>query len=144
MESSLIQSAGLYLLRIIAAIIVILIGRFLAGRARAFVKELLKRPQIDQALSASMEGILVRIVFLRRHRHRDRHRAGHPRVPAAAILSISSAILVVFAIALRQSLANFAATIIFMIYQPFPDRRGDRDDGAARRLCVRSSSSIRC
>jgi small conductance mechanosensitive channel len=40
-------------------------------------------------------------------------------VPAAAIFSVSSAVLVILAVALRESLANFAAAVIFMIYQPF-------------------------
>jgi small conductance mechanosensitive channel len=40
-------------------------------------------------------------------------------VPAAAILTISGTIIVVLAIALRESLTNFAATIIFLLFQPF-------------------------
>lgn len=135
MESSLLQSAGLYLLRIIAAIVVILIGRFLAGRARGFTTEMLRRPQIDQALSATVEGILVRVAFYGVMAIAIVIALAILGVPAAAILSISSAILVVFAIALRQSLANFAATVIFMIYQPF--RAGEEIETMGRRGIVR-------
>ena len=40
-------------------------------------------------------------------------------VPISAILSVSAAALVIVAVALRESLANFAAAVIFLIYQPF-------------------------
>jgi small conductance mechanosensitive channel len=40
-------------------------------------------------------------------------------VPVGAILSISSVALVVLVVALRESLENFAAAVIFVIYQPF-------------------------
>jgi small conductance mechanosensitive channel len=118
-DPAFVQLAVLYALRIGAAIVVLLIGRFLAGRAREFTKELLKRPEVDQALSASVEGILVRVVYYGTIIVAVVIALAVLGVPAAAIVSATSAILVILAVALRESLANFAATVIFMIYQPF-------------------------
>ncbi|MFN2123193.1 MAG: mechanosensitive ion channel family protein, partial [Candidatus Promineifilaceae bacterium] len=56
-------------------------------------------------------------------------------VPVSAILSVSSAALVILAVALRESLANFAAAIIFMIYQPF--RLGEEIETLGRRGIVK-------
>lgn len=132
---ALVQIVVLYALRIGAAIVVLLIGRFLAGRARQFTKEVMKRPQVDQALSASVEGILVRVVYYGTIIIAVIIALAILGVPAAALLSVSSAILVVLAVALRESLANFAATVIFMIYQPF--RVGEEIETMGRRGIVR-------
>jgi small conductance mechanosensitive channel len=44
-------------------------------------------------------------------------------VPAAAVLGVLAIVVVVLAVALQQSAANFAATVIFLLFQPF--RRGE-------------------
>lgn len=119
MDLPILQLLGVYALRIAAASGVLLVGRFLAGRARVFTKEVLRRPQVDEALSASVEGILVRVVYYGVIGIAVVVALAILGVPAAAILSVSSALLVVLAVALRESLANFAATVIFMIYRPF-------------------------
>lgn len=119
MDLPIVEALAVFALRVGIAILVMLIGRFLAGRVRDFVRNLLKNPQIDQALSTTMEGILVRVAFYGTLLIAFIVALAVLGVPAAAILSVTSAILIVFAIALRQSLANFAATILLMIYQPF-------------------------
>lgn len=135
MEQSIFELVGIYALRIGVAILVMLLGRFIAGRARALTKELLKRPQLDQALSATIEGIVVRVVYYGTLTIALIIALAVLGVPASAILSVSSAILVLLAIALRESLANFAATVIFMIYQPFS--AGDEIETMGRRGFVR-------
>jgi len=135
MDQTFIQFLGLYALRIAVAVIVLLIGRFLAGKARGFVQELLTRPQIDQALSSTVENILVRVVFYGALLIAIVIALAILGVPAAAMLSVTSALLVVLAIALRESLANFAATVVFMIYQPF--RVGEEIETMDRRGIVR-------
>jgi small conductance mechanosensitive channel len=135
MDQPILQIIGLYALRIAAALVVLLIGRFLAGRAREFTREVLKRPEVDQALSATVEGILVRVVYYGTIIVAVIIALAILGVPAAAILSVSSAVLVILAVALRESLANFAATVIFMIYQPF--RIGEEIETMGRRGIVR-------
>jgi small conductance mechanosensitive channel len=135
MDGSILEFAARYGLRIIVAVVVLLIGRFLAGRLRKLTRELLDRPDIDQALSESMESILVRLVFYGTIVLAVIIALAILGVPVTAILSVSSALLVVLAVALRESLANFAATIIFMIYQPF--RVGEEIESLGRRGIVR-------
>ena len=135
MEQTIIGFLGIYALRIAIAIAVLAIGRFLAGRARVLVKELLKRPQLDQALSATIEGMLVRAAYYGIIAIAVVIALAVLGVPAAAMLSVSSAILVVFAIALRESLSNFAATVIFTVYQPY--RAGEEIESLGRRGIVK-------
>ncbi len=119
MDLPILETLAVFALRVGVAVIIMLIGRFLAGRVRDFTRELLKNPQIDQALSASMEGILVRVAFYGTLLIALIIALAVLGVPAAAILSVTSALIVVLAIALRESLSNFAATVMFMIYRPF-------------------------
>lgn len=135
MEQTILGLLGEYALRVAVALGVLLIGRFIAGRARALVRELLRRPQLDQALSATIEGMLVRAAYYGIIGIAIVIALAVLGVPAAAILSISSALLVVFAIALRESLANFAATVIFTVYQPY--RSGEEIETMGRRGIVR-------
>lgn len=119
MEIPLLQTLTTFGFRLLVAVIVMVIGRYLAGKARDFTHDLLQRPQIDQALSPSVEGILVRFAFYGTLLIAFIIALAVVGVPAAAIISVTSAVLVVFAIALRESLANFAAAVLFMVYQPF-------------------------
>lgn len=135
MNNHLLESLAMFALRAGMAVLILIIGRFLAGRARAFVKEILARPQVDAALSESMEGILVRLAYFGTMLAALIIALAVVGVPAAAIVSVTSAVLVVLAIALRESLANFAATVLFMIYQPFSI--GEEIETLGRRGTVR-------
>jgi small conductance mechanosensitive channel len=135
MERTIIGFLTGYAVRIAVAVVVMLIGRFLAGRARDFVRELLKRPNLDQALSATIEGMLVRVTYYGTLTIALVIALAILGVPAAAMLSVSSAILVVVAIALRESLSNFAATVVFTVYQPY--RTGEEIETMGRRGIVR-------
>lgn len=134
MDIPLLQTLTTLGLRILVAVVVMVIGRYLAGKARDLTRELMQRPQIDQALSPSVEGILVRFAFYGTLLIAFIISLAVIGVPAAAILSVTSAVLVVFAIALRESLANFAATVLFMIYQPF--RLGEEIETLGRKGVV--------
>lgn len=133
-ENPFIQFVGSYLLRIAVAVAIVVIGRYLAGRARAFTAELLKRPEVDEALSSSVESILVRLAYYGTLLLALILAFAVLGVPVTAILSVSSALLVVLAVALRESLSNFAAAVIFLIYQPF--RAGEEIESMGRRGIV--------
>jgi len=110
-------------------------GRYLAGKARAVTSEVVKRPGVDEALSSSVESILVRVAYYGTLFLSLIVALVILGVPAGAIFSISSALLVVLAVALRESLSNFAAAIMFLIYQPF--RLGEEIETMNRRGIVR-------
>ena len=125
MQVPLVQALSIFTLRVLVAIAVMLVGRYLAGRARNLTKTTLKRPEVDEALSSSIESILVRIAYYGTLLVAAIFALVILGVPVGAILSVSSVALVILAVALRESLANFAASVIFLIYQPFRcGRRG--------------------
>ena len=135
MEIPILEFITLYVLRIAVAIAVIVIGRFIAGRARDFTKKFLDRPEVDEALSNSFESILVRLVYYGILILVTIFALASLGVPVSAMLSVSAAALVIVAVALRESLANFAAAIIFLIYQPF--RLGEEIETLGRRGVVK-------
>lgn len=134
-EQTVFEFVGLYFLRLLAAIGVLLVGRYVAGRLRDLTQEVIQRPEVDAALSSSVESILVRFVYYGIIVLAIIFALAILGVPVAAILSVSSAVLVVLAVALRESLSNFAAAVIFMIYQPF--YVGEEIESLGRRGIVR-------
>ena len=102
-------------LRIGAAILVFLIGRWLAHRARAALKVTLAKTTLAPSMArllllAAYYGILlVTVIFA----------LALIGFPIEALLTASLIIVVVLGIALQQSISNLAATIIFMLFQPF-------------------------
>ena len=135
MEIPILEFITLYVLRIAVAIAVIVIGRFIAGRARDFTKKFLDRPEVDEALSNSFESILVRLVYYGILILVTIFALASLGVPVSAMLSVSAAALVIVAVALLESLANFAAAVIFLIYQPF--RLGEEIETLGKRGVVK-------
>ncbi len=119
MQVPFVQFVSVFALRVVVAIAAVLVGRYLAGKARDLTKKTLKRPEVDEALSSSVESILVRVSYYGTLLVTTIFALVILGVPAGAILSVSSVTLVILAVALRESLSNFAAAVIFMIYQPF-------------------------
>jgi len=105
------------------AIIVLLIGFVLALALRALTRALLERANIARSLGPSMPSLLSGVVYALV--------LGLAVVAALIALGIplavvSGSVLIVaiaLLITLRESFGNFAATMIFLVFQPF--RRGD-------------------
>lgn len=102
-------------LRIGAAIGVLLFGRWLARRARAALSEALARTTLAPSmvrlmLLAAYYGILLVTLI---------SALALIGFPIEALLAASLIIVVVLGIALQQSISNLAATIVFMLFQPF-------------------------
>jgi small conductance mechanosensitive channel len=113
---SLDQSALLQLaLKIGAAILVFLLGRWLAGRTRRTLGATLAKTTIAPSMArllilAAYYGILLITVILA---------LALVGFPITALLSASLIIVVILGLALQQSISNLTATIIFMLFQPF-------------------------
>lgn len=110
-EYQLIQLA----LKIGAAILVILVGRWLARRARTTLTVTLAKTTLAPSMArllilAAYYGILLATVILA---------LALIGFPITALLSASLIIVVILGIALQQSISNLAATIVFMLFQPF-------------------------
>ncbi len=102
-------------LRVAAAIAVFLVGRWLAGRARTALRTALSKT----ALAPSMTRLLLLLVFYGILLITVILALALIGFPITALLTASLIIVVVLGIALQQSIANLAATIIFMLFQPF-------------------------
>jgi small conductance mechanosensitive channel len=102
-------------LRIGAAILVFLVGRWLAGRARKVLGARLAKT----TLAPSMTRLLLLAVFYSIMFITLVVSLAIVGVPVTAVLSASLIVVVILGLALQQSIANLAATIVFMLFQPF-------------------------
>ena len=98
-----------------AAILVFLIGRWLAGRARAALTATLAKTALAPSMArllilAAYYGLMLVVLIVA---------LALIGFPISALLTASLIIVVVLGIALQQSISNLAATIIFMLFQPF-------------------------
>lgn len=105
--------AGIF--RIGIVIVVLLVGRWLAGYARRSLKVVLIKAGLTDSLitlfsTLTYYTILILIAMLV---------LVLLGVPMTAIATVVAAILVVLGIAFQQSLSNIAAAIIFLLFQPF-------------------------
>jgi small conductance mechanosensitive channel len=104
-----------FALKVGAAIFVYLIGRWLARRSRktlgtALAKTTMPPSMVRLVLLAAYYGILLITLIVA---------LAIVGFPVTALLSASLIIVVILGIALQQSISNLAATIVFMLFQPF-------------------------
>lgn len=102
-------------LRIVAAVGVFLFGRWIARRARAALTKTFGKTSMAPSMArllllAAYYGIMLVVVVAS---------LALLGFPIQALLTASLVIVVILGIALQQSISNLAATIIFMLFQPF-------------------------
>ena len=102
-------------LKIGIAILVFLFGRWLAGRARITLDKNLSKT----AIAPSMVRLLILAVFYGIMLLVLIFSLAIIGVPLQPMLSASLIIVVVLGFAMQQSLSNLAATILFMLFEPF-------------------------
>ena len=102
-------------LRVIAAIVVFFVGRWLAERARTALRIALSKT----SLAPSMTRLLLLLVYYGILLLTSIISLALIGFPITALLTASLIIVVILGIALQQSIANLAATIVFMLFQPF-------------------------
>jgi small conductance mechanosensitive channel len=115
----LINSVVGYALRVAAALGVLFLGRFLARRAREVVERLLIQPQVKERMTPTLTRLATQTTFYSIIVIAIVLALTLIGVPVVLIAGVTSTVLIVVAVALRESLANFAATVIFFIFQPF-------------------------
>ena len=104
-----------FALRVVAAFGVFIVGRWLAGRARTALRNALSKT----AVAPSMTRLLLLLVFYGIMLLTLILALALVGFPIDALLTSSLIIVVILGIALQQSISNLAATIIFMLFQPF-------------------------
>jgi small conductance mechanosensitive channel len=108
------------IVRVLGAIATLLIGRWLAGVARRAIRRGLARAHATPSISEILErttfyvvlliAVFVALVTL--------------GIPAEVLITAIGVVAIVAAVALRESLRDLAATVIFVIFRPF--KVGDR------------------
>ena len=102
-------------LRVLAALLVWIIGRWLARHSQGWLTTSLQKADLTQSLIALAKTVVYYGILIL---------AGAVAlavlgVPVTVIAAVLGIVVVVLAIALQSSLGNLAATIIFLLFKPF-------------------------
>lgn len=98
-------------------------GYVLARILRRVVRHILERPQIAEPLGPTIVQLLIGAVYYLSLAIAMGLAVVALGVPATVVAAVALVLLAIVAIALRESIANFAATVNFLVFQPF--RRGE-------------------
>jgi small conductance mechanosensitive channel len=109
--------------RLGAAALVLVGGYVLAVAARRLARRLLGRPKVARVLGPSMVRLLGTAVYYFLLALAVGVALVALGVPATVVVTVAVVLIALVGVALQQSLANFAATVIFLLFQPF--RRGE-------------------
>jgi small conductance mechanosensitive channel len=104
-----------FLIRAGVALLIYFIARWLAGRARTWLHVALPKANIPPSMSQLAErGAYYGILFVA-----ILTGLALIGIPIEALLGASFIIVIILGVALQQSIANLAATIVFLLFQPF-------------------------
>ena len=114
-QSSLLYAVVGFLLRVGAAVLIYFVARWLARRARTWLRINLPKANVPPSMSQLAErGAYYGILFVA-----ILTGLALIGIPIEALLGASLIIVVILGVALQQSIANLAATIVFLLFQPF-------------------------
>ncbi len=122
--TKLLEWATLYGLNIIAALVIVLIGCFVANTIKSLIIRVLEKGHVDKTLVSFLSsichiGIMIFAIIAA---------LGRLGVQTASFVAILGAAGLAVGLALQGSLANFASGILMVIFKPF--RAGDYIEGA--------------
>ncbi len=103
------------LIRLLGVAITFIVGRWLANKSRIGLKALLKKQELPESIST----VLVNITYAGIWVLTILTMLALFGVPTQALVTGVALVVIVVGIALRESLGNFAATIIFVMFKPF-------------------------
>jgi small conductance mechanosensitive channel len=123
MEETIIQWILEAAVRIALAWGVVLLGRWLARQLRIVVQRLVSQPHVMEVVGPTIGRLFCDIAYWGLLGLSFGLALIVLGVPATVVLTVSSIVFILAAVALQQSLSNLAATVIFLAFQPF--RRGE-------------------
>ena len=106
---------GAFLLRLLIAFGIVLAGRWLAGLARKGAQRVLKKTTLTETLAA----LAVRVTYYSVLLLAVLVALAVVGVSTTSIVAVLGVIIILLGIALQESISNFAATVIFLLFQPF-------------------------
>ena len=121
---SLQAFAALYGLKIIAAIVIFVVGRWVARALRNVAKKMMVKGDVDETL-ISFVGNLTYITLLAFVIIAALNQLG---IQTTSFIAVIGAAGLAIGLALQGSLANFAAGVLMIIFRPF--KAGDYIEGA--------------
>ncbi|MGI5870266.1 MAG: mechanosensitive ion channel family protein [Kiritimatiellia bacterium] len=106
---------ALFGLRVLAAVAILGIGRYVAVGVRSFLRKALTRTRIDRTLisfvsSLAYVGVIIFVVIAA---------LGQLGVETASIIAVLGAAGLAVGLALQGSLSNFAAGVLILVFKPF-------------------------
>jgi len=114
---------ALYGLKVIAAIVILIIGRFAAKGIRRVIRRVLKKGNVDATLISFVSSLayvlIMAFVIIAA--------LGQLGVQTASFVAVLGAAGLAVGLALQGSLANFAAGVLMIIFKPF--KVGDYVEG---------------
>lgn len=105
----------LYGLKVLAAIVIFLVGKWLARTITGFTKKLMQKKNVDETL-VSFTGQVVYILLLG---FVIIAILGQLGIQTASIIAVLGAAGIAVGFALQGSLSNFAAGILLIVFKPF-------------------------
>lgn len=110
-----IEKITLYIPKVITALLVLLIGFWIAGKIRKILKKAFEKTEFDPAVETFLESILTflikTMIVLAA--------LNLVGIPMASFLAILGAAGLAIGLALQGSLSNFAGGVIILIFKPF-------------------------
>jgi small conductance mechanosensitive channel len=112
---TLLDFATTYGLKVVAAILILIVGRIVAGWARKLVVRLMKKSEVDQAIQGFVRGLVYYLIIIFTW-IAVLNKFGVETASLVAVLGMAG-----FAVgfALQGSLSNFAAGIMLLVFRPF-------------------------
>jgi small conductance mechanosensitive channel len=105
----------LYGLKIVAAVLILIVGRLIASGVRKMLRNILQRNKVDETLVGFVTGlgyvVLMAFVIIAAI-----NKLG---IQTTSFIAILGAAGLAIALALQGSLANFAAGVLMLIFKPF-------------------------
>ena len=117
------QYVTFYGLKVLAAIIILILGRWIAGLVRSLVQKVLKKREIDHTI-VSFVGSLSYVALMTFVVIAALARLG---IQTASFIAIIGAAGLAIGFALQGSLSNFAAGFLLIVFRPY--KAGDYIEG---------------
>lgn len=106
---------ALLLWHLALAVVVVLVGRWLARMARRWVQRALTKTTLSETVAQLIERATYYLILL----SAVLVAMAVVGVPTTSIIYTVGIVLIIFGVALQESLSSFAATVIFLTFQPF-------------------------
>lgn len=112
---SLMNLLVAYSLKIVAALVIFLIGKWIAKRLSVFIENLMIKNGVERTLTSFLKNIIYYVLFAAV----ILAAAGQLGIKTTSFMAILGAASLAVGLALKDSLANFSSGVMLIIFRPF-------------------------